>query len=84
MKKKTTTQNLEAKFDQGADVLDFFEATKARWGGARAGAGRKSSGRIQYITRLSPSLIRAIKGRAKREHRKECEVVESLLAPALK
>ena len=84
MKKKTTTQNLEAKFDQGADVLDFFEVTKPRWGGDRVGAGRKSSGRIQYITRLSPSLIRAIKGRAKREHRKECEVVESLLAPALK
>lgn len=82
--KKTTTKNLEARFDRGEDVLDLFETKNARWGGVRAGAGRKASGRVQYITRLSPALIRAIKGRAKSEHRKECEVVESLLAPALK
>jgi len=82
--KKTTNRNLEARFDQGEDVLDFFATKQARWGGARAGAGRKVSGRVQYITRLSPALIRAIKGRAKVEHRKECEVVESLLAPMLK
>ena len=82
--KKTNANNLEARFDQGEDVLDFFDTKKARWGGARAGAGRKATGRVQYITRLSPNLIRAIKGRAKIEHRKECEVIESLLAPALK
>jgi len=68
--KKTTTKNLEARFDQGEDVLDFFATKKVRWGGVRAGAGRKASGRVQYITRLSPTLIRAIKVRAKKEHRK--------------
>jgi hypothetical protein len=82
--KKTTPKNLEARFDQGDDVLDFFDTKKPKWGGVRSGAGRKASGRVQYVTRLSPRLIRAIKGRAKREHRSECEVVESLLAPALK
>jgi len=82
--KKTTAKNLETRFDQGKDVLDFFDSSQTRWGGARVGAGRKASGRIQYVTRLSPDLIRAIKGRAKSEHRKECEVLESLLTPALK
>lgn len=82
--KKTNIDNLETRFDQGEDILHLFDTKKARWGGAREGAGRKSSGRVQYITRLSPNLIRAIKGRAKSEHRKECEVLESLLAPVLK
>jgi len=81
--KKTTAENLETRFEQGEDVLDFFEPKKTRWGGVRAGAGRKPSGRVPYVTRLSPDLIRAIKGRAKRENRKECEVIEALLAPAL-
>ncbi len=82
--KKTTAKNLETRFNEGEDILDFFETKKVQWGGARAGAGRKTSGRVQYITRLSPDLIRAIKGRAKSEHLKECEVIESLLIPALK
>jgi hypothetical protein len=43
--------------------------------------GRKASGRRQYVTRLSPLLIRQIKAR---ERRAECEVVEALLAPALR
>lgn len=82
--KKTTTKNLEARFERGEDVLDFFDTKKPRWGGSRAGAGRKASGRVQYVTRLSPALIRAIKGRARREHRAECEIVESLLTPVLR
>jgi len=82
--KKTNANNLETRFDQGEDILDFFDSNKAQWGGVRTGAGRKASGRVQYVTRLSPNLILAIKGRAKMEHRKECEVIESLLTPALK
>ena len=81
---KTNAKNLEARFDAGEDVLDYFDTAKVtRWGGARRRAGRKPSGRKQYVTRLSPALIAALKARARREKRPECEVVESLLAPAL-
>jgi len=82
---KTNAKNLEARFDAGEEVLDYFDtAHVTRWGGARRGAGRKPSGRKQYITRLSPELIKAIKARARLEKRLECEVVESLLSPVLK
>ena len=55
---KTNAKNLEARFDAGEEVLDYFDtAHVTRWGGARRGAGRKPSGRKQYITRLSPELI---------------------------
>lgn len=84
MKKNTTAENLETRFDAGEDVLDYFDLKNARWGGARSGAGRKTSGRVQYVTRLSPSVISAIKARAAREKKKECEIVESILTPALK
>lgn len=82
---KTTARNLEARFDAGENILDYFDAGSAsRWGGARRGAGRKRGERKQYVTRLSPAIIRALKERAQRENRPECEVLESLLAPALK
>jgi len=53
-------------------------------GGARVGAGRKPAGRMQYTTRLSPILIKAIKARARREKCAECEIVEAVLSPAFK
>ncbi len=67
----------------GEGVLDYFDLKNARWGGARAGSGRKTSGRVQYVTRLEPSLVQRIKARAKKEKRPGCEVVEALLRPAL-
>lgn len=81
--KKTTAKNLETRFDAGEDVLDHFDTQSARWGGARKGAGRKASGRVQYVTRLRPELVHAIKERARREHRAECEILETLLASRL-
>ena len=30
IKQKTTAQNLEARFDAGDDVLDYFDTSKAR------------------------------------------------------
>jgi len=83
-KTKTTTENLESRFDTGEDVLDYFDMKKAKWGGARSGAGRKSGGRVQYTTRLSSTIIRAIKSRARKQKRPECEIVEAALAAAWK
>ncbi len=82
---KTNKKNLEARFDSGSDVLDYFDTEKVRvWGGARKGAGRKKSGRTQYVTRLSPALIRTIKARARKQGVSECEVVEAALASSLR
>lgn len=82
---KTTANNLESRFDDGENILDYFDAGKAtQWGGPRRGAGRKKGERKQYVTRLTPETIQAIKARAQLENRPECEVLESLLAPALK
>ena len=84
-KSETTAKNLEARFDAGESVRDYFDVgSLTRWGGARRGAGRKPGERNPYVTRLSPGLIKALKERARREKRSECEVLESLLAPALK
>ncbi len=30
MNNKTTAENLESKFDQGEDVMDYFDLAKAR------------------------------------------------------
>jgi hypothetical protein len=51
-------------------------------GGKRPGAGRKRGMRIQYVTRLSPRLIRRIKATARRTQKPECEIVESWLQRA--
>lgn len=83
-KTKTTAENLESRFDAGEDVLDFFDMKKATWGGARSGAGRKAGKRVQYTTRLSSKFIRAIKSRARKQKRSECEIVEAALAAAWK
>jgi hypothetical protein len=82
-KTKTNADNLETRFDAGEDVLDYFDLKKAKkWGGARLGAGRKTGERVQYTTRLPASIIRAIKSRARKLKRPECEIVESALAAA--
>lgn len=53
-------------------------------GGAREGAGRPKAGREQYITRLHPALIVAIKAAAIAAEKSECEIVERHLAARLK
>jgi hypothetical protein len=51
-------------------------------GGARSGAGRKPSGRAQYVTRLPPDLISWVKEEAQRENLAECRVIELALLNA--
>ena len=54
-------------------------ATKEARGGARKGAGRKASGRVQYVTRLRPETIASIKADALKRGVDECEIVEEAL-----
>lgn len=48
-------------------------------GGARKGSGRKPSGKVQYITRLSPATIAKIRALAALQGVDDCQVVESRL-----
>lgn len=49
-------------------------------GGARAGAGRKPSGRKPILLRLSPKLISGLRKEAARKRRTLSEVAEERLA----
>ncbi len=68
-KSRTTIANLEPRFDEGKDVLDHFDVSRAvvTHGGARAGAGRKSSGKIRKTVKLSPAAIQRFQAYAKRK-----------------
>ncbi len=66
---KTTAANLEARFDAGRDVLDYFDPARAvlTHGGSRAGAGRKALGKLRKTVKLSPGAIRRFQAYAKRK-----------------
>ena len=66
---KTTAANLEARFDAGRDVLDYFDPARAvlTHGGLRVGAGRKALGKLRKTVKLSPDAIRCFQAFAKRK-----------------
>ncbi len=66
----TTAENLEEKFDAGEDVLDYFDLDRAfvRHGGARAGAGRKSLGKIRKQVLLSEAIVAKVNAIAAKRH----------------
>jgi hypothetical protein len=66
--KATTATNLEARFDAGADVLDYFDVARAvhTHGGMRAGAGRKPAGKLRKTVKLSPAAVRRFQSYARR------------------
>ena len=68
--KRTTTANLEARFDAGLDVLDYFDPARAvvTHGGARAGAGRKALGKLRRTVNLSPEAVRRFQAYGRRHH----------------
>jgi hypothetical protein len=68
-KTRTTAGNLEARFDAGQDVIDYFDAARAivTHGGARPGAGRKHVGKLRKIVKLSPAAVRRFQAYARRK-----------------
>ena len=68
-KSNTTAANLEARFDGGKDVLDYFDLSRAvvTHGGARSGAGRKPAGKLRKTVKLSPEAVRRFQGYAERK-----------------
>jgi hypothetical protein len=65
----TTSANLEARFEAGEDVLDYFDVTRAvvSHGGARQGAGRKPTGKMRKTVKLSPAAVNRFKAYAMRK-----------------
>jgi len=55
----TTASNLEARFEAGEDVLDYFDASRAvvSHGGFRHGAGRRPTGKMRKTVKLSPAAV---------------------------
>ncbi|MCX6931353.1 MAG: hypothetical protein NTZ29_01520 [Verrucomicrobia bacterium] len=66
---KTTAAKLEARFDTGRDVLDYFEPARAvlTHGGMRVGSDRKALGKLRKTVKLSPDAIRRFQAFAKRK-----------------
>lgn len=63
----TTASNLEARFEAGEDVLDYFDASRAvaSHGGSRHGAGRKPTGKMRKTVKLSPAAVNRFKAYAR-------------------
>jgi hypothetical protein len=49
------------------------------WGGARAGAGRKSTGRLPVLLRLTPKTLRRLRAAARQQRKSISEVAEERL-----
>ncbi len=86
MKKKnikstvTTAENLEARFDAGENVLDYFDFSRAshpNWGGRRNGSGRKTNGHVRLQLSVPPQVRAEIERLARREGKTLSEMVAS-------
>ena len=52
------------------------------WGGARKGAGRKSTGRQPVLLRLTPKTVRSLRAAARKQGKSISEVAEARLVLA--
>jgi len=67
----------------GTPLPDLSKVTaRPLWGGAREGAGRKSSGRQPVLLRLTPKTIRSLRTAARKQGKTISEVAEARLVPA--
>ncbi|MSU46472.1 MAG: hypothetical protein EXS42_04965 [Lacunisphaera sp.] len=55
---------------------------KPFWGGAREGAGRKSTGRQPVLLRLTPKTVRRLRAAARKQGKTISEVAEARLVLA--
>lgn len=69
-KNKTDAANLEARFDAGEDVSDYFDLSRAKLshGGVRPGAGRKPTGKQRKVIKITPDAIERFQAFAKRRN----------------
>ena len=60
--------------------LSKVKARAQSWGGARNGAGRKSSGRQPVLLRLSPKTVRSLRATARKQGKTISDLAEERLA----
>lgn len=78
---KTTAANLEARFDAGKDVSDYFDFSRpVVWGGARRGAGRKKLGKVRKQVMLTEIVAEKIARVAARKKQSFSATVEAACA----
>jgi hypothetical protein len=56
--------------------------TVSFWGGAREGAGRKSTGRQPVLLRLTPKTVRRLRAAARKQGKSISEIAEARLVLA--
>lgn len=56
--------------------------TMSFWGGAREGAGRKSTGRQPVLLRLTPKTVRSLRAAARMQGKSISEIAEARLVLA--
>jgi hypothetical protein len=90
-KRKPTSPAFDAEGDQinlavlNDTPLPHLASVKVRpaaWGGTRAGAGRKPSGREPVLRRLTPRTVRQLRATAHKQGKTVSAVVEERLALA--
>ena len=70
--------------DLNGTPLPDLRKVKARplWGGARTGAGRKSTGRQPVLLRLTPKTLRNLRASARKQGKTVSDLAEERLAMA--
>ena len=64
----------------GTPLPDLSKVTtRPFWGGAREGAGRKSSGRQPVLLRLTPKTVRRLRAAARKQGKSISEIAEARL-----
>lgn len=67
----------------GTPLPDLSKVTtRPFWGGAREGAGRKSTGRQPVLLRLTPKTVRRLRAAARKQGKTISEVAEARLVLA--
>lgn len=62
--------------------LSEVQARPLSWGGARDGAGRKSTGRQPVLLRLTPKTVRNLRATARKQGKTISEIAEARLVRA--
>ena len=71
------------KYLNGTPLPDLSKVRAVSfWGGAREGAGRKSTGRQPVLLRLTPKTVRSLRAAARKQGKSISEIAEARLVSA--
>lgn len=70
--------------DLNGDALPDLAKVRTRslWGGTRKGAGRKASGRLPVLLRLTPKTVRRLRAAARKQGKTISDIAEARLMTA--